>query len=215
MTADETGRIRDQALSRGTYRMDQALGDVGFRIRTAVSGTVLAIALFLATTAPWFSDRTASSFGEGPGVYGHWNLWAILAGSRGGYGIDYAPIDTAERGPAEQVAVFLVAAVLLTLVTAVEAHWGWAFATGVAGILTFVFEVVLLNVGLGDHGHYPGPDFYKTGAGLTIAMWATGVLAVWALALAVIAWRRRDASTPLPPPGSARRETSNRDSGHR
>jgi hypothetical protein len=87
------------------------------------------------------------------------------------------------------VAIFLIAAVVLTLVAAMEARWKWALAAGAAGVLTFVLEVILLNVGLSDNGDQPGPAFYKTGAGFPMAMWATGLLAVWAFGLAIIALR--------------------------
>lgn len=179
------------AAERNDYAL---LAHVGFRVRTAVGGTLGVVALLAATFPTWFSDHRGAGNAPASGLIDHWNLWLIASQSQGGGGArtpDGHPagfaIGTTEVELGELAAAVLLATVVLLAITAAEGRWGFALTTAIAAIATVAAETILRVVGDGDHQGEPGPHAYDAGTGLTLSQLIAVAVALWALYVMVVA----------------------------
>jgi hypothetical protein len=178
----------------------QMLGYVQHRVRVAVWGVAIAIALLASTTLTWVRHRDDDPHLEVGQTLGHWSLWD-LAGSTASGG--ESPGDT-EQAWGWWVAALVVVTLVLLVVAAAEGRMVWAVTTGAAAILTFGLEIGLRVATQGDrYGEFgEHAKIYTTKSGLTMAMWATAALALGALAAASGGWKYRDVKIPTDDAGT-------------
>lgn len=150
---------------------NQMSRNLNYRMRAAVSGLALTAGL-LATTGPaWVVVANHRQIS--------WNLWAVAAGSPSN---GQPPVDSTQTWGRGMLGVLLVTA-LLALVTAAEATYPWAVATGVAGVVAFALEIGFhygARYKVDSHSYL----YAINGAGATVVLLMTGLLVLWAIAIA-------------------------------
>lgn len=148
--------------------------NVAYRVRAAVSGVAVTMAL-LATTAPtWVVDTGQPEI--------NWNLWAVAAGARSGI---EPPVEGTQVWGRFMVLVLVIVAII-ALVAAAEATFGWSVATVAAAVVAFLIEI---GFHFGARDLIVDNDYHYTisGSGATAVLWLTGVVIAWAGLMAFLA----------------------------
>jgi hypothetical protein len=145
--------------------------NLNYRMRIAVSGLALTAALIATTGPAWVSVADSP--------YINWNLWAVAAGSPSN---GRPPVNSTQTWGRGMLAVLLLIA-LLALVAAAEATFAWAVATGIGAAMALALEI-----GFRFGARYQVTSnihmYTVNGTGATAVLLMTGLLGLWAIAVA-------------------------------